>query len=227
MFRLLLLCLLASPSVAAQPLPDLEDHQDALLVVPARSAQVDVASSYTWHQPSQTDAGLSARLGLGTGWEVRLGLPPYTHTAATPDFGAPTVGVKAELGEALGWTLASTLDTSLPIERPDVETVVTLTSGRDMPAGLALELVGELAVDTGDATPTGAVALAVARRVLRQLDASVQVAADIEALAVSAVVIQNGYALLLSPTAQLNAAVGIGLASAPDALISFGGSIRL
>ena len=98
-----------------------------------------------------------------------------------------------------------------------------------MPAGLALELVGELAVDTGDATPTGAVALAVARRVLRQLDASVQVAADIEALAVSAIVIQNGYALLLSPTAQLNAAVGIGLegSSAADALISFGGSIRL
>jgi len=236
MLRSRALALLLVPmSAVAQP--DIVDHQDALAVVPARSVQADIASSYAWDQPNLFDAGLLVHWGLGAGWEARIGAPPHIRTIPTPHnhmsgFGDPTVGAKVELGEALGWTFAATSDASVPIGgsqgRPHAETLTTVTAGRDLPASFALEAVGELAVDTGAPAPTGAFVLVLSRRVLRHLDVSVDVTTGIEDLEVASVVIQNGYALLLSPALQLNAVVGIGVegSSAPDALVGVGLSVR-
>ncbi|GAB5536681.1 MAG: hypothetical protein Rubg2KO_29300 [Rubricoccaceae bacterium] len=232
---LLILALWLPTSASAQG--EVIDHQDALAVVPYRSVQMDVASSYTWDQPDQLDAGLLAHVGLGSGWEARVGVPPHARiplpNGHASGFGDPTLGLKAELGDAMGWTFAATGDASLPIGGSrggtHVITVATLTAGRDLPASLALETVAELAMDTGAPTPTAAFGLVLSSRVLRQLDVSLDVTTRIESLEVASVVIQNGYAVLLSPTVQFNVLLGVGIegSDAPESLVGLGGSVRL
>lgn len=227
--------LLGLASAMAQT--EMPDHQDPLAVVPYRSFQVDLASSYTWDQPDLLDAGVLIHLGLGRGWEIRVGAPPHTRVVPTPHehtsgFGDPSIGLKAVLGTAQGWTVAATSDASLPIGSAQggthVETLTTVTGGRDLPASLALEVLAELAIDTGEPTPTAALGLVLSRRVLRQLDVSVDVIAGIEDLNVTSVIVQNGYALLLTPAVQAGLVVGVGVegSAAPDALLGISVSVR-
>lgn len=228
-----MLCLIPG-GVSAQ---DMIDHQDPLAVVPWRSVQVDIASAYAWGQPDQTDVGALAHVGLGRGWEIRLGAPPHTRVVPTPidhtaGFGDPTLGLKGLLGDVGPWAFAATSDASIPVGGAQggthVEVVSTVTAGRDLPASLALEAVAELVVDTGSPTPTGALGLVLSSRVLRQLDVAVDVTAGIESLELASVVVQNGYALLLSPWVQAGLVVGVGVegADAPEALLGFSGSVR-
>ena len=232
MSRSLALALFAGASAAAPLAQPWADHADALGVVPAGAFQVEASADNTVDQPRQTDAGVLLRWGFAPRWELRAGVPTYSRTFSSSGLGDPTVGAKIEAGALAGWSAAAIGEVSLPLggafSRSTPEFALAAMAGRDLAAQFAVEVVGELAYRLRDGAAVGGAAIVLSRPVVGPVEASVEIAAAIEALEVAVVVVESGVAVLLTERLQFRgyAALGIGGRGVPDAVVGIGASVR-
>lgn len=174
-----------------------------------------------------------ARWGVRPGLELRAGIPTYSRSDALSGLSDPKVGVKAELGEALGWTVAGTAEVSLPLGGAlggdRLAPLVAVDAGRDLLAAFAFEVAGEVVLLPDAQTPAvGGTSATLSRPIAGPVDASLALAATIDDLGVSALILEHAYAFLVTERVQFGAYVAIGLegSDAPGALGGLSVSLR-
>ena len=231
--RSLSLAILLAATAQAQVAGARADLADPLAVVAHRSVQVDASVDHEPGPTSQTDVGTLVRWGLRPGLEVRAGIPTYSRSTAVSGLGDPVLGAKAELGAALGWAVAATAEVSLPLGGAlgsgRLVPLVGIDAGRDLAASFVIDVAGELALLPDAQTPAvGGAAVTLTRPVAGPVEASLGLAATVEDLGVSALVLEHEYAFLVAEQAQFGAYVAIGLegSAAPGALYGLRVSVR-
>lgn len=239
-------------AVSAQPVPDLAtdrpDFTESAVVVPLGSVQIEAGLTVTDRNapPLHPDAthGLAlttlsgpealVRWGFARGIEARIALPDYVVTGiergGSGAFADPALGLKAELATLGGWDVATIAEVSLPLGDPELQTAanpfVLLIAGRDVAAfsvGTQAEVLWDRDLDRVDVGGTLVVGRGLGARVGAFLETTVGSSAD-----GTAALVHHGYTLLLSPTVQLDARIGLGLTEAvPDRFGGLGASVRL
>ncbi len=161
----IVLCLGALPSFAeglGDLVSDRPDFTESTLSIPRGHVQLELGMTYEDLDGAdlETYGELLVRLGLGGGWEARIGVPSYqrldTSGRDLSGFGDVSIGAKRALGQFGGTDVAVLVATSVPTASGDFESSswqpdAALALAWELPNGWSLgSNIGWTYADGGD-----------------------------------------------------------------------------